>query len=56
MACYYTGFMRELASFGYVVIGMDTHDGSCAYTEKENGEPILCDISKPIHDGPHRAK
>ena len=56
MTCQYTGHMRELASFGYVMMGMDAHDGSCTYTENEDGEPILFDRSKDLYDGNFRAK
>lgn len=56
MSCQYTGHLRELASFGYVCIGMDTHDGSCTYTEKENGEPVLFDRSKDLYDGAFRTE
>lgn len=55
MSCQYTGHMRELASFGYVVIGMDAHDGSCTYTEKEDGEAVLFDRSRDLYDGQFRA-
>ena len=36
----YTGLYQEFASHGYIVLAMDTVEGSCAYTEKEDGTPI----------------
>ena len=36
----YVGQCREVASHGYLVLCIDTHDGTCEYTEKENGTPL----------------
>jgi hypothetical protein len=46
----YTVIGRELASHGYIVIFIDHHDGTCAYTEKKKGtgfEPVYFDSSVP---------
>jgi len=29
----YTGYCRELASYGFAVFALNFHDGSCEYTE-----------------------
>lgn len=42
-AGYFVNHLRELASFGYLAIGIDAHDGSCIYTEKPNGQPVEFD-------------
>lgn len=41
------GLCREFASHGHVVFSIDTHDGTCEYTEKENGTEV--------HFNPHIA-
>ena len=33
----------ELASHGYIVFAPNFHDGSCNYTEKEDGSPVYFD-------------
>jgi predicted dienelactone hydrolase len=33
-----SGHCREMASHGYIVFGIDHNDGSCAYTEDQNGK------------------
>lgn len=35
------GNCRELASHGYLVLCVDAHDGTCEYTEWEDGTPVL---------------
>ena len=36
-----TNHCRQLASHGYVIFALDMHDGSCQYSEKEDGTPVL---------------
>lgn len=33
-----SGHCREMASHGYIVFAIDHNDGSCAYTEDQNGK------------------
>ena len=37
---------REIASHGYIVFNIDMHDGSCRYTEKKDGTPVIFDFDK----------
>ena len=46
----YTGHCRELAANGFVVIALNSHDGSCSYTEKEDGTPVRYDASAKFYD------
>lgn len=48
--------MRELASFGYLVFGPDTHDGTCCYTETPDGKRKEFDFSAAVLDADSRAK
>jgi hypothetical protein len=41
----YSTICRDLASYGFIVFTCDHHGGSCAYTEKANGEEVLADFS-----------
>lgn len=37
----YSGIARDMASHGYVVILLNHKDGTCFYTEKEDGTPVM---------------
>ena len=37
----YSGFARDMASHGYLVILINHQDGTCFYTEKEDGTPVF---------------
>ena len=37
----------EFASNGFLVLALDHHDGSCAYTEDQNGKPYHFDAKGP---------
>ena len=37
----YSGIARDLASHGYLVVAINHRDGSCFYTEREDGTPFL---------------
>lgn len=39
----HTGHLRELASHGFIVFAINSLDGSCAYTEKEDGTGVFFD-------------
>ena len=46
----YFALCREIASHGHIVFNIDMIDGTCRYTEKKDGSPILFDFSKdPIN-------
>lgn len=45
-ALYSTSAM-ELASNGFIVLALDHHDGSCAYTEDQNGKEYHFDTEGP---------
>jgi predicted dienelactone hydrolase len=34
----YLGLFKELASHGFIVMGLDDINGSCSYTQTEKGE------------------
>lgn len=42
----YSTTCRMLASYGYLVITINHNDGSCSYTEKEDGTAIPYDNTK----------
>lgn len=46
----YSAMYREFASHGYLVLAIDSHCGSCCYTENEKGEPILFDAKPKFYD------
>ena len=37
----YSGFARDMASHGYIVILINHQDGTCFYTEKEDVTPVM---------------
>lgn len=39
----YSGLARDLASHGYIVLLLNHLDGTCFYTEDENGVPVTFD-------------
>ena len=49
------GHNREFASHGYITFALDHHDGSCMYTEKEDGTPLYFDF-KRAYDYEHKNK
>lgn len=49
-AAFYSGLLREYASHGFVVFGINMHDTSCMYTETEAGEQLWFDSTFPISD------
>jgi len=49
-ANHYSSLCREMASYGYIAFSLDHHDRSVAYTEKENGEEVLIDMSVKFGD------
>jgi hypothetical protein len=38
----------EFASHGFLVLALDHHDGSCAYTEDQDGKPHHFDSKGPF--------
>ena len=48
--CLYQTICIELASFGYMVLAIDHHDGSGTYSEKKDGTPIPLDTSGPRNE------
>jgi len=45
---FFSVLCRDLASMGFVVFAIDHQDGSCVYTQKENGEEIVFDTLAPF--------
>jgi hypothetical protein len=45
----YSGFLRDIASHGYIVFSPDHLDGCTNYTVKKNGEEVLYYNMGDIH-------
>jgi predicted dienelactone hydrolase len=52
----YSAHLRELASHGYIVFGIDHQDESCGYTETREGVPTYFDVNKEFYDLDLRSK
>lgn len=52
----YLGLYRELASHGFIVFAIDSHDGSCRYTETAEGSAVVFDVSSEAFDFATRNK
>ena len=47
-ANWYTCYIKEFVSHGYIVFSIDHHDGSCGYTQLKNGSEKVMDTSTEI--------